>query len=205
MVNPEDKVMVDMMESHWDLIDRIREYDWIELKCKVLRIPHSDGKTSMYTFLPKMDDYADVHGNLHDVEQRLSEFDYLVFRDEDATMGVWSVTMPMMKVESRLRHMGRIMADAGAPDAFIDEQADLSGIVADGGRPGVTQIVYKVVVEFGEEGGEPAVRNTTEGPTMIHPDRSLNRPFAFVVRCDVSGLILFQGRVTDPSALPYTD
>ena len=66
----------------------------------------------------------------------------------------------------------------------------------------VSQVVQKAFVEVNEEGAEAAA--ATAGIMMMrampmNPEFTCDRPFMFLIRDNLTGMILFSGHVTDPS------
>ena len=89
-------------------------------------------------------------------------------------------------------------------DMFEPGKADFSGI---GGKPGdlsVSTVVQKAIVEVNEEGSEAAAATGVvmmmRSMPLPPPALEVNHPFMFVIKDKLTGMILFSGRVTDPSA-----
>lgn len=91
----------------------------------------------------------------------------------------------------------------GIDDLFVDDVADLSGIAGTDDLY-VTGVVHQANVTVDEEGTEAAaatavvVGRTSAGPPPIN--LTVDRPFIYLIRDDITGEILFLGRVLDPSA-----
>ena len=91
----------------------------------------------------------------------------------------------------------------GMADMFSDDKADFSGI--DGSRYlFVSSVLQKVFVEVNEEGSEAAAATAAimRLRSLPPPNQLFNvdHPFIFIIRDNLTGMILFQGRVVDPSA-----
>ena len=86
---------------------------------------------------------------------------------------------------------------------FEGSKADFSGMTG-GVNKGlyVSQVVQKAYVEVNEEGAE-ATAATADIITMrampLNPQFTCDRPFMFLIRDNLTGMILFSGHVTDPS------
>ncbi|MFT3925638.1 MAG: serpin family protein [Myxococcales bacterium] len=87
--------------------------------------------------------------------------------------------------------------------ALFSSQADLSGIA---GKPGdlyVSHVLHGAFVDVNEKGteasGATAVGIRTRALPAPVPVLTINRPFAFLIRQVSSGLVLFAGRIGDPS------
>ena len=87
---------------------------------------------------------------------------------------------------------------------FVEFKADFSGMT--GGtknRLFVSKIKQKAFVEVNEEGAE-AAEATFAAVSFFKsvsgiPEFRCNRPFMFLIRDNLTGMILFSGHVTDPS------
>ena len=78
--------------------------------------------------------------------------------------------------------------------------ADFTNIYA-GGGVWIDEVKHKTFVEVNEEGTEAAAVTSTIMTSGIGDDVfHVNRPFAFVIRENYSGTILFIGKITDPTA-----
>jgi serpin B len=107
--------------------------------------------------------------------------------------------LPRFEVESSFG-LNDVLAAMGMPDAFDSEAADFSGM--DGRRDLFIQAaVHKAFVKVNEEGTEAAAATgVTLGTTSLPPQVRADRPFLFLIRDNVTGSLLFLGRVTDPTA-----
>ena len=66
----------------------------------------------------------------------------------------------------------------------------------------VTQVVQKAFVEVNEEGAEAAAAtgsSMTDCAMTVNHEFTCDRPFMFLIRDNLTGMILFSGHVTDPS------
>ena len=92
-----------------------------------------------------------------------------------------------------------VLADMGMPSAFDPMSADFSGI--DGTRNLCVQTaVHKAFVKVNEEGTEAAAATgISVGETSVPTPFTADHPFLFLIRDNVTGSILFLGRVTDPT------
>ncbi len=189
-----DQVKVDTMVNQRLKFHKM--YPWHEAGCSVLRMYYSQNKTAMYVFRPYDDEDMEA---LAKVEQKLSGFDYSNFEERnfnDNLIAVDFVMMPKFKLETTHGKLVSILEGAGMVGLF-GHGADLSGIGL--GQMHVSQVVQKAFVKVDEEGTEAAAATgAVETPASIPPSFYADKPFAFVIRCEMSGLILFQGRVMDP-------
>jgi serpin B len=85
---------------------------------------------------------------------------------------------------------------------FDCEKADFSGIAK--GPLCISEVFHKAFVKVDEKGTEAAAASAVVmGPGGPPPAKAVelkaDRPFLFVLRDRKSGLVLFMGRVADPS------
>ncbi|HUT45571.1 MAG TPA: serpin family protein, partial [Sedimentisphaerales bacterium] len=112
------------------------------------------------------------------------------------------VFVPKFKMTSQFS-LASVLKSMGMNDAF-SSKADFSGI--NGKRDlFISAVIHKAYVEVNEEGTEAAaatgvvMRLTSVGPAPIPVFRA-DHPFLFLIRDNLSGSILFIGRVANPKA-----
>jgi serine protease inhibitor len=112
------------------------------------------------------------------------------------------VRMPKFRQAYKPDSLETVLKALGMTPAFCDEPGvDLSGI---GGRPGdlcISTVAHKAFVDVNEEGTEAAAA-TAVGVGIIcacePPPFVVDRPFVFAIRENLSGTILFIGRIVHP-------
>ena len=87
-------------------------------------------------------------------------------------------------------------------DMFSESKADFSVMTGGPKVLYVSQVVQKAFIEVNEDGAEAAA--ATAGIMMMrampmNPQFTCDRPFMFLIRDNVTGMILFSGHVTDPT------
>jgi len=108
--------------------------------------------------------------------------------------------LPKFKIESEIP-LNNVLIELGMSDMF-STVADLTGIDRSG-LLYVSEVKQKAFIEVNEEGAEAAA--ATGAVMMMRslpmPPREVrvNRPFIFLLRDRLTGMLLFQGRVNDPS------
>lgn len=108
------------------------------------------------------------------------------------------IHLPRFELRSRLELI-RPLQRLGLTLPFDDRRVDLSGI-ANVERLVVDDVVQESWVRVDEEGTEAAAATGVGiGPTSGPPTIMANRPFLFFIRDRPTGLVLFAGRVADPS------
>ena len=160
--------------------------------CEFVELPYRSGSFSMLVLLPSMPD------GLESLEAKLTPENISRWRiaarlDEEAIY----VQLPKFKFKTTVA-LAEILAGMGAPDVF-DGHANLSGI--DGTTNlYVSSALHEAFVEVNEEGTTAGalthVNHSTKGsPYTFRADH----PFVFLVRDNRTGVILFLGRVSDPT------
>jgi serpin B len=111
------------------------------------------------------------------------------------------VFLPKFKMTAQFS-LAQTLAGMGMPGAF-SPQADFSGM--DGGRDlFISAVVHKAFVDVNEEGTEAAAATgTVMALTALMPRPApvfrADHPFIFLIRDQLSGSVLFLGRVVDPT------
>lgn len=108
------------------------------------------------------------------------------------------VSLPKFAVTSTL-DLAAVLATLGVTDAFDPSIADFSGI--DGDRDLVLdQVRHQATITVDEQGAEAvAATGSTVTVVLDPPPFTADHPFVFVIYDEVTGAILFMGRVTDPA------
>jgi serpin B len=172
---------------------------------RVLRMPYRGDELAMFFILP------DEIDGLGAVEKQLDAKTLHRWIDAAAARSVeLPVWIPKFKFEVGL-DLKPALLGAGITTVFDPQSADLSRI--DGIKPTSTsaddrlyvdEVLQRAMIEVNEEGTEAAAVTTTavagkeEGPADP-PRFRADHPFLFLIRENETGLILFLGRVVDPT------
>jgi len=162
---------------------------------QALELPYVDEELSMVILLPKQFDALDefektlTPDNLSQWLAKIHKREVVVF-------------VPKFKMTSQFS-LASVLKSIGMKDAF-SSNADFSGI---NGKRGlfISAVIHKAYVEVNEEGTEAAaatgvvMRLTSIGPAPIPVFRA-DHPFLFLIRDNLTGSILFIGRVANPKA-----
>ncbi len=115
-----------------------------------------------------------------------------------------SLALPRFKVTSSFA-LRPVLTALGMPLAFTDE-ADFSGITT-AQRLRVDEVVHQAYIDVNEAGTEAAAATAvvmTASARLVRPEPPVemivDRPFRFAITDLRSGLLLFLGRVSDPTA-----
>jgi serpin B len=97
------------------------------------------------------------------------------------------------------------LKEMGMPTAFIDGEADFTGMTS-GERLFIGDVIHQANITVDEEGTEAAaatavVMVATSAPAPQEPvTLVVDRPFTFWLRARTTGVVIFIGRINDPSA-----
>ncbi len=113
------------------------------------------------------------------------------------------VTMPKWEVRSAAMPLKAALERLGMNDAFIQDQADFSGMT---GQKNIfiSEVVQKTFVRVDEKGTEAAAVTVVDaaeggaGPINQPKNFRADRPFLYAIRNMKTGMILFVGRMVDP-------
>lgn len=164
-----------------------------------LELPYQGGRLSMLLLVPdEIDGLPALEGALD--TQRLDMLTNAM------RMDFVGLALPKFDVNPAMS-LGRNLAAMGMPLAFDDERADFTGIAnppSPDDRLYIADVFHKGFVRVDEKGTEaaaatPAVMLTRGLPEPPQRSLDVDRPFLFLLRDNTSGLVLFLGRVSDPS------
>ncbi len=160
---------------------------------QILQIPYKGDDLSMLVLLPKNND-------LQSVEKELSVENLNQWRTkmEDKEVNLY---LPKFKLETGYSLVGNL-GEMGMPTSFDPNSADFEGI--DGKKDlYVTGVFHKAYVAVDEKGTEAAAATgiviTETSIEMPQETFRADHPFIFLIQDDKTGLILFLGKVIDPS------
>jgi len=162
---------------------------------QALELPYVDEELSMVILLPKQFDALDKFEKTL-VPENLTQWLAKIYKREVV------VFVPKFKMTSQFS-LASMLKSMGMKDAF-SSGADFSGI---NGKRNlfISAVIHKAYVEVNEEGTEAAaatgvvMKLTSIGPAPISVFRA-DHPFLFLIRDNLSGGILFIGRVANPQA-----
>ena len=198
-VSPTQKVQTDMMHSteKYGMLHSVTDLNG----ATALEIPYKGKRVSMIFLLPTIG----VH-SLVDLEEAISKVTDLNSILKFEQKSDVEVTLPRFKLESQL-DLVEPLKQLGMTDMFDEAKADFSGMTR-GANKGlfVSQVAQKAFIEVNEDGTEAAAATFVEfGETSLDqssppPSRfTCDRPFMFLIRDNLTGMILFSGHVTDPT------
>lgn len=162
-----------------------------------LELPYQGGEMVMTILLPRRGDGLSELERSLDAAALTSWAGKLRPRTVDVYLPKFSLT-----AEFKLKE---VLSALGMPQAFDEQNADFSAM-DEAGELFIQQVVHKGFVDVNEEGTEAAAAT---GVIMAPTSAVVNKlefradhPFVFLIRDASSGLVLFVGRLDDPSAKP---
>jgi len=167
-----------------------------KLSSSMVELPYNGNRIVMQVLLP-----LERHG-LAEVEEMMKTQRVNVNElfEEESVITKLNVQLPKFKLEKTI-HLASHLKSMGIKDMFSDGVADFSGI--DGTKQlYVSQVLQKAFVEVNEEGSEAAAATGTvmiESSSMPAPPEQFiaDHPFIFFIRDKTTGMLLFQGRVSN--------
>jgi serpin B len=167
---------------------------------KIVQLPYKNDEASMFVVLPdKKDGLADVERGL--TKAKLDAWTKAVkSQDVELSLPRFEIATPSMQLAAELSALGM-------PDAFDKDKADFTAIAnppkkAD--RLYIAKVFHKAFVKVDEKGTEAAAATAVvmaKGGGMPQKgiEMVVDHPFLFFIVDKQSGLVLFMGRVVDPS------
>ncbi len=154
----------------------------------VVDLPYGGGSFRMTLFLP---------GPEIDVNELAAQF-------TDANWAEWignleekhiNLGLPRFKFDYKIK-LNDVLEAMGMGIA-LSPGADFSNMI-EGDEVWIDKVLQKAFIEVNEEGTEAAAATVVVVVVSIPPNVNFDRPFIFVIRENVSGAILFMGRVMEP-------
>jgi serpin B len=184
---PAGPVQVPMMTHAFNTVSA-----WAGTGYRAATMAYKGATTSMVVIVPDA-------GTFDAFESGLTFDAFAAIVTSSPTMGVF-LSMPRFKIDASLS-LEQILGKMGMPDAFQPGVADFSGI--DGAHDiALTAVIHKALIAVDEKGTEAAAATAVVAGTVDGPSGEplvIDRPFLYAIRDDVTGTILFLGRVLDPS------
>lgn len=111
-----------------------------------------------------------------------------------------SFEMPKFTLDYK-KELKKVLSSLGMERAFDPQRANFGGINPNQKDLHIENVTHKTHLQVNEEGTEASAATSVGiGVTSAPPKIRVDRPFAFVLREQHSGTILFIGSVTDPAA-----
>ena len=179
-----------------DMMRQKARYSVLKLKgtkATALKLPYKGDRFHMVVILP------DEKDGLDQLQKDLSKVKFSEdFKFEKPS--TYRVGLPKFKIETKIELIEKLRK-LGIKDLFDIKKADLSGFTGSKGLY-ASALIQKAFIEVNEEGSEAAAATG-----MVVSSRSLNQPpsfvcdhpFIFFIKDSKTGIILFTGRVVNPT------
>jgi serpin B len=155
---------------------------------QILELPYKGEDLSMLILLPG-------EGLMDSLESSLTLENLAEWRSS-LRENEMDIYIPKFKFETKY-FMNNNLKEMGMPTAFSGT-ADLSGM--DGkNNLFISSVIHQGFIDVNEKGTEAAAATAVSMATSVPPSFNANHPFIFLIQDNVTGNILFMGRVTDPS------
>ncbi len=167
------------------------EFNYAETdEIQILDMPYEGEDLSMLIILPKEDELDNLEKSI--TPEKLSEWKSML------TKRRVDIYIPKFKFETKY-FMVNTLKKMGMPSAF--NAADFSGM--DGTKAlEIKNVIHQAFVEVNEEGTEAAAATAVIvgiESVQITPIFRADHPFIFIIQQKDTGIVLFLGRVSDPT------
>jgi serpin B len=186
-------VLLDGQKVNVPMMNQTGKFGYMETNdIQALEMPYVNNDLSMVILLPKKLD------GVKGLEKELASDNLAGWLGKIHKREV-QVFFPRFKMTSEFE-LAKLLGAMGTPDAFSGK-ADFSGMT--GNRDlFISAVVHKAYVDVNEEGTEAAaatgvtmkLTSVSEPPPVFNADH----PFIFLIRDNLTGSILFLGRVANP-------
>ena len=174
---------------------RVRATYLREIDADIVELPYKGRRLGMYVVLPRQ-----KYG-LQTLEDKISTMDINELFGKAYMYKELDVFLPSFKLEQTIRMTG-YLKQLGMNKMF-GEEADFSIMAGAKGDLFISEVMQKVFIEVNEEGTEAAAATGVTFRKKSAPkpkaEFKCNYPFLFYIRDNWSEMILFSGRVVDPS------
>jgi len=160
---------------------------------QILELPYIGNDLSMLVMLPKQaDGIAELEKNL--TVENLRKWTTSLRKREV------SVYLPKFKMTTQFR-LGETLISMGMSEAFDKNTANFAGMDGNPNWLYIAAVIHKAFVDVNEEGTEAAAATAVEMKALSAPPLTFraDHPFIFLIRENLTGSILFLGRVIDPT------
>jgi serpin B len=165
---------------------------------QALEIPYKDKVASMVVFLPKNRVGMAKFEKVFDLQY------YSTIMDAMQPLLV-NLALPKFKTEYKTE-LSQLLSQLGMPIAFSQSAADFSGMTGSRNLY-ITKVVHQAIVEVDELGTEAAAATAVvmtlmaaRAPSGI-PSFIADHPFIFVIKDNLTGSILFMGKIMKPDLI----
>ena len=162
---------------------------------QAVTLPYVGYRTSMQIILPKVGKYNNVMENLNSY--------YTLINSDKSSYQRVRLELPKFEFATKGYQLQEPLQKLGMVDAFSDG-AEFGGITENESIR-IDQIIHKAFIKVDENGSEAAAATviTMRATSMPMPqdpiEMSVNRPFIFFIKDEMSDQILFVGLIKEPT------
>ena len=174
---------------------KVRAAHLEEIDADVVELPYKGRRLGMYVILPRQ-----RHG-LKMVEDKMSTMDINEIFGRADLYKELDVFLPSFKLEQTIgmtEHLKKL-----GMDRMFGREADFSIMAGSKGELFISNVMQKVFIETNEEGTEAAAVTAVTFRDRCVPEPKTefkcNHPFLFYIRDNWTEMVLFSGRMVDPS------
>lgn len=163
----------------------------------VMGMPYGAGDFRMSIIVPNRAPYyaADTNATIEDVIEIMTPEKWTLWTS-GGTPGKFDLYLPRFRFEYEIG-LTDILTTLGMGIAFTPGAADFSNMFVEL-DPWIDAVKQKTFVQVDEKGTEAAAVTQVIWTTSMPPRVLCDRPFLVVIHEDVSGAILFMGRIANP-------
>jgi len=186
-ISPSSNVEVPMMKK----TENIFYASLDSLASNMIELPYKGDRIVMQVLLPHK-----TYG-LEDLEDKLKDVDITELFEKEKEKGEVIIGLPKFKQENTMQ-LKKELSNLGLKNMFSG-LADFSGITEEK-ELYVSHVVQKAFIEVNEEGTEAAAATGSYGygSAVYQPWFLADHPFIFYLSDKETGILLFQGRVSNP-------
>ncbi|XP_004699148.1 protein Z-dependent protease inhibitor [Echinops telfairi] len=164
----------------------------VNLRCHVLKLPYRGNATMLVVLMQRLGDYLALEDYL--------TTDLVEAWLQNMKTRKMEVFFPKFKLDQKYE-MHHLLKQMGIQRIF-SPWADLSELSPTPRNLKVSEVLQRTVVEVDEQGTEAAAGTLTEITAYsMPPIIKVDRPFHFLIYEETTRLLLFLGRVVDPTRL----
>ena len=155
---------------------------------RAINLPYEGDELSMTVFLPSWE------SSLNEVEANLTPE---LLSSVNENLNHWTVSMYLPKFEIRTKvELNSALSDLGM-NLIFSSSADFSNLTDQ--NISIATVIHEAWVEVSETGTEAAAATgITAFETSMPEEIRIDRAFAFTIQDDLTGAVLFMGRVSNP-------
>jgi len=160
---------------------------------QMVELPYKENEFSMLIFLPKT--------TMSDLENTLFKISSPLEIKRNAHLASIDISLPKFKIKWGSNSLKNFLISKGMIKTFDNSLADFSNMYEGSENAYISDVYHQAFIEVNEEGAEAgAATAVTASPgSSVTPHFNVNHPFIFFIVDNKTGMIVFSGKVEDPS------